>query len=117
MQDEEEVAVEFEDDTLAEAPEVADGFGVNRVERRVEGADKERVSHPHSVERPSDGPAAQTLDVDRDVGQFGHPAILTGSRTPRQSTSGWGRSILAPSGGRFGPAAPRREQCDIQAIS
>ena len=50
VQDEEQVAVELEDDALAEPAEAADDLALGGVQRRVEGADQERVDDAHPLQ-------------------------------------------------------------------
>ena len=83
FEDEEQAVGQLEDDPLAQPAEAADGLPVDRVERRVEGPDEERVGHPHTPQRPPGDPAVEAVEVDHNVGQFGHG--YPGTRRPNSN--------------------------------
>lgn len=82
MQHEEQVAVEFEDDARPEPAEAADGPAEGGVEGRVEGADEERVGDADAVEGAAGDARAEAVDVDGDVRQLGHGAMLPAPIAP-----------------------------------
>src|SRR5262249_57026327 len=94
----------------AEPAEAADGLAVGRIQGRVEGADEEGVGNPHPLQGLADDTTAEALDVDDDVGQLGHEAILTRPSSQRNRsrgnaatgvTSGRGRSEPRPAASRW----------------
>ena len=68
MEDEEEVALELEDDALADPAESDDASSHRLRERRVDRADEERRAEPHAHEGLVEHARRQVLDVDDDVG-------------------------------------------------
>lgn len=72
MQDEEEIAVEFEDDAFAEPTQTADGLAEHGVDGRIVGAEQEGIGEPDLHERLADDARAEGVDVGDDVGKFGH---------------------------------------------
>jgi hypothetical protein len=72
VQDEEAVVVEREDDPLAEAAHAAHDSPVQHVERRVDRAQYEWAQEPNLLETVADHACGQGLNVDCDIGQFGH---------------------------------------------
>ena len=72
MHDEVQVVVEVEHDPLAEPAHVAHGAPDERVERRLDAAQREHAANGVARERLADQPTGNRLHVDRDVGQLGH---------------------------------------------
>ena len=76
MDDEEQFAIlwrpEREHNPFADATNAGDGLADNRLERRIDGAEHERTAHHDAVEWMTDDARVQRLQVDDDVGQFGH---------------------------------------------
>ena len=72
VQDQEEIAVERDDDALAEArdPDHVAPAGVG--ERRVDGAEHERAGQAHALEPGPADARVERFDVDGDVGQLRH---------------------------------------------
>jgi len=66
------IAVEAECDSLAKAADFSDGLAFNEIERRIERANQEGVTHPNPIQLLADNVALQRLRVDRDIGEFGH---------------------------------------------
>ena len=67
-----QVAVERQDDALADALDRLDRRDRAARRRRIDSAQHERARDPDALERLADGQRAQPLDVDGDVGQLGH---------------------------------------------
>jgi hypothetical protein len=78
------VAIEVEDDALADAPHGLDPPAMDLAERRIERAHQKRARHAHLSELLADDPAAQVQQVNLDVGQLGHG----GHRVAREPRSG-----------------------------
>ena len=72
MEDEVQVALEVEDDSLAEAAEPHDSLSDDRGDRRLEGPQQERAREPHLEERPSNHPGLERGQVGGDVGKLRH---------------------------------------------
>jgi hypothetical protein len=70
MQDEETIAVEFEDDALADSPYCADDFAVNGLDRWVDRSEDERAQKIDTLEAVADDVPRQRLEVDDDVREF-----------------------------------------------
>ena len=72
VQHQEEIAVERDDDALAEArdPDHVAPTGVG--ERRVDGAEHERAGQAHALEPGPADARVERFDVDGDVGQLRH---------------------------------------------
>jgi hypothetical protein len=64
---EKKIAVEDEDDALADAPDPADGPALNRRDRGIDRAEDERAEKVDAVETPSGDVAGQRFEVDNDV--------------------------------------------------
>src|SRR5439155_10342971 len=100
VEDEEELALELEDDALAEAAEPDDPPALRLADRRIDGADEKWGREPDTLERLPDHARGQVLDVDDDVGKLGHARRAGG----RGAGKGNLRRSWAPSGHE---AAPR----------
>ena len=79
VDDEKQIVVEGEDDALADAAHAADDRAVDRVDRRIDRAEDERAVEREPLEAAADDVARQRLEVDDDVGEFGHDERLTTS--------------------------------------
>src|SRR5262249_52268293 len=84
MDDEEQVAVEGEDESLAKMADGAHGAALGRFDRRIKRAEGERAPDEDASERGAEDAPTDRLDVDRDVRELGHPArIVAGTRGAR----------------------------------
>src|SRR3972149_4641891 len=72
MHDQEQVALELDDDALADPPDSGDALALGGRYRRVEGAEDDRAPDPDALEDVAYGHAAQRFEVRLDVGQLGH---------------------------------------------
>ncbi len=72
MDDDEEVAGEGEDDALAEALDAGDDLALDGRDRRRDRAQQERMADAHALEAMADDLGVEPLEIDADVGQFGH---------------------------------------------
>jgi hypothetical protein len=78
MEDQEQLALRFHDNALAEPVEVDDGSPFHRRERRIDGAKKKRRGEPHAFDAVSDDTRAQRVEIQQDVGELGHLVIVIG---------------------------------------
>ena len=69
--------IEDEDDALADAADAANDLAVDRVDRRIDGAEDERAVEDEPLEAAADDVARQRLEVDDDVGKFGN--VISGA--------------------------------------
>ena len=72
MEDEPAVALETEDDALAEPAERGDAAAGERVDGRGGGAEEKRIREPDFFECAAEDAAFKSLEVDRDVRELGH---------------------------------------------
>ena len=72
MQDEPEIVIEPEDDSLPQSPRLADGLAVGLVQGRVERPQQERAADAHAVQALADDATVEGLDIDGDIRQLGH---------------------------------------------
>ena len=91
-----EVALEGEDEPLAEPPDPRHRPPLGGGQRRLGGAEQERAAEPEPPDHPAAEPGLQRLGVDGEIGELGHGGMM--ARPPRGRTSFRG-------GGRGGPAA------------
>jgi len=77
VQDQPGAALEAEGDAFADAAEVGDGVPFDGADRGVDGAQQERAEDADGVQAAAFDVAVEGLDVDRDVGQFGHAGYST----------------------------------------
>ncbi len=66
-----DILIEDEDDALADAADAAHDLSVDRVDRRIDGAEDERAVQDEPLEAASDDVPRQRLEVDDNVGKFG----------------------------------------------
>jgi len=76
VQDEKEIALQPDDDALAEATEPRDAPARGRRERRIDGAEQEGIREAHALQTRAGDARFERFDVDDDVGQLGHLGIL-----------------------------------------
>jgi hypothetical protein len=72
VQHQPELVLEADGDALAEPPQLVDLLALDASDRRVGGAQQERMADPHARQLPAEDARLQGLDIDRDVRQFGH---------------------------------------------
>ena len=65
---------EFEDETLAEAPNAADDVTLDLVGSRVDGLQERRTLDPDLLERLPLDMSLERLDIDGKIGIFGQGA-------------------------------------------
>ena len=73
---EEEFALGFEDDPLAEPMKVDDRAAVDRRQRRVDRAQEKRRRQTDALHLLPDDTRPQRVEVQEDVRQLGHGAML-----------------------------------------
>lgn len=64
--------VEDDDDPLADAADTAHDLPVDRLDRRIDGAQYERAVKGQALEAAADDVAGQRVEVDDDVGELGN---------------------------------------------
>jgi hypothetical protein len=72
VDDQKQIAVKGDDDALADAADAANGLAVQRIDRRIDGAEDERAVEREPLEAAADDVARQRLEIDDDVGKFGN---------------------------------------------
>ena len=72
VQDDEQVALDADDDALAEACDGLDGAPLDGPERRRDGPQHEGAQQPDPLDLPPDDARREARHVDLDVGQFRH---------------------------------------------
>jgi hypothetical protein len=72
VEDEPDVTVESEGDAFADAFEVLDGAAFDAGERRLDGAEKERIPEAHTFEGLSDDSRGERVDVSEDIRKLRH---------------------------------------------
>ena len=77
VQHEEQLALELEDDTLADSANAQDSLPFRRSDGRGDAAQHEGVQEAHALERAPREAAFQMLDIDDDVGQLRHRGSFT----------------------------------------
>jgi hypothetical protein len=77
VDDEEEIGVKREDDTLADTPHAADDLALNGIDRRIDRAENEWTVENETLEAASDDVTRQRLEVDDDVGELGDVIFST----------------------------------------
>jgi hypothetical protein len=70
VDDDEQLAIEFKDDPLADAPYAADGLRLQRVDRRINGPENKRTVEGKALEASAHYVACQGFEIDDDVGKF-----------------------------------------------
>src|SRR4029079_4225498 len=71
-----ETPLESETDPLAEPPKPEYQTSLRAADRWFRRADQEGIRHPHTFERLIEHPRRERFQVQRDVGKFGHSALL-----------------------------------------
>jgi hypothetical protein len=66
-----DILIEDEDDALADPTDAAHDPSVDRVDRRIDGAEDERAVQDEPLEAAADDVPRQRLEVDDNVGKFG----------------------------------------------
>lgn len=72
MDDEEEFVAEVEDDALPNASHADDRASDDRIDRRGDRAQDERVRQSDALERLADDESFERFEVDDDIWQLGH---------------------------------------------
>ena len=94
VDDEEELALEREDDALAEPLDADDNLAFDRGNRRRHRAQQERMADADALETVADDLGRQALEVDADVGQLGHrPSVPSARRRRRRPPSARDRRL------------------------
>src|SRR5262249_36947095 len=70
VQDQEQIAIEFEDDPLPDPPDAADQLATNRLEWRIDRSQDEGTEEIDARETMPDDMAGQRLEIDDNVGKF-----------------------------------------------
>jgi len=70
MQDEEQLGIECENQSLPQASQSSNGLAFHFLERRLKRADQERTHHAAVLERLVQHSGFETLEIDDDVGKF-----------------------------------------------
>jgi hypothetical protein len=72
----EEFTVKREDHPFAEPTDIQDASTCNLIGRRGDRAKHKGVGHPEPLQSRSGDQPVQTLDIDRDIRQFGHGTMV-----------------------------------------
>lgn len=72
VQDEPEVVVETDGDSLADSAQFPDGLAFDAAQWWVDTAQQKGAGEAHMFEWLAEDPLFEGFDVDDDVGQFGH---------------------------------------------
>ena len=72
MEHEEQLALQFEDDTLAQPVQVGDDTPFDRSKWRVDRAQQKSRDKPDARDALADHARPKRVEVQKDVGQFGH---------------------------------------------
>jgi hypothetical protein len=72
VDDQKQIVVKGDDDALADAADAANGLAVQRIDRRIDGAEDERAVEREPLEAASDDVARQRFKINDDVGKFGN---------------------------------------------
>ena len=86
VDDQEEIALEGDDETLAQAVQSGHPAAMGGRERRIERAQDEWAGQSHPLERGAADAQVERLEVDGNVGQLRH-AQGTGARARGRSAS------------------------------
>ena len=79
VEDQIEIALQFEDDPLAQPAETQHLPVFALLYRRLDGPEQERTREANLLEGLAYDPWLQGVDVEQDIGQFGHAAALCGT--------------------------------------
>ena len=75
VEDEKELVLESDDDPLAESTDAAHKTVIQRVDRRVNGAQDKWAERESAPQHQAGDTRIQRVDVQHDVGQFGHAPL------------------------------------------
>jgi hypothetical protein len=67
VQDQEQLVVQFQDESLAEPAQATDRFPRGLCQRRGHTAQQKRAAQPHLVQGLSDDAGMQTFQIDHDI--------------------------------------------------
>ena len=84
VDNEEQLTVCLEHDSLAQATEADDGSSLNGIQWRINRAEEKRRREAHAVDRVANETRAKRVEVKLDVGKFGHAP---------DSLSAWGADM------------------------
>ena len=76
MHHHEQVVVEAENEALAQAAQGAHDFVLQPGDRRIVGANDERVADTDAFDGGTEHAGPEGMKIELDVGQFGHRSIL-----------------------------------------
>src|SRR5258706_2970935 len=76
MDDDEEIRLEADDDSLAEAADRGDSFAGQLGRQRIDAAQHERIAETEFQQRLVDDPLCDRFDVYGNVRQLGHGGII-----------------------------------------
>ena len=79
MKDQEEIVLQLEDDALAQAAETQDLAVFALLYRRLDGPEQKRTREADLLKGLAYDPRLQGVDVEQDIGQFGHTASRCGT--------------------------------------
>ena len=72
MQDEKELALQLEDDPLAQTIQRGNGFSLRRRQRRINRAQEKRRGQPDAFDSMADDARGERMQVEQDVGKLWH---------------------------------------------
>ena len=81
VEDEEDLPLHLPHDALPQAPQPHDPAALGGRECRIDGAQQRRADDTRALEGLAHDTGRQRLEVNRDVGEFGHMQKVTGSGT------------------------------------
>ncbi len=72
MKHQPEIAIDPQDNALADSPQFAHHVVLDTGQRRLRGAQQERARQPHPLQRLADDACFKRAEISRNIGQFGH---------------------------------------------